>query len=100
MHYGRLQRWILRDCWQEVSGKNLGRRVFLRYYQGKPELKVRNQEGILTRCLEGLIDDGLLVGYGVRTPHKWFIREVRLTAKGRRIIRQLLDRRQKLPLKS
>jgi DNA-binding MarR family transcriptional regulator len=55
---------------------------------------------VVTKALERMIDRGLLVGYGVRTKEKWFIREVRLTAEGRRAARKVAGEQQALPLKA
>jgi len=41
-----------------------------------------------------------MTGYGVRTPHKWFIREVKLNPKGKKIAQTLHGKQQVLPLKS
>lgn len=61
--------------------------------------KREDQVNIITKSLERLIDKELLIGYGVRTPHKWFIREIKLTAKGRRAAKRLMGEQQILPLK-
>lgn len=50
----------------------------------------------LTRSLERLIDHELMTGYGVRTPHKWYIKEVRLTPLGRKAARRIRGEQQKL----
>lgn len=54
---------------------------------------------IITKSLESLVDKGLMVGYGVRTREKWYIKEVRLLPDGRRIARKLLGEQQALPLR-
>ena len=53
---------------------------------------------IITSSIESLIDRELMTGYGVRTAHKWFIREVSLTDKGRRVARKLQGEQMRLPL--
>ena len=53
----------------------------------------------ITKSLERLIDKGLMIGYGRRTPEKWFIDEVQLTPAGRRAARITLGEQQRLPLK-
>jgi len=35
----------------------------------------------------------------VRTHHKWFIKEIKLTAKGLKVAKQMLGDQQKLPFK-
>jgi len=47
-----------------------------------------------------LIDRELLIGYGKRTPHKWFVTHVRLTRLGVKKAVEILEQKQiKLPLK-
>ena len=78
----------------------IGRGGFAKFYNGaakKP--KVADMVNIVTRSLESLIDKELMTGYGVRTPHKWYIKEVKLTPKGRKQARRLLGEQQVLPLK-
>lgn len=53
---------------------------------------------VITKALERLIDRGLLVGYGMRTKEKWFIKDVRLTPEGRRAARKVVGTQQRLPL--
>ena len=41
-----------------------------------------------------------MVGYGVKTKEKLFIKEVKITSQGRRIVQDIIDKSQKkLPLK-
>ncbi len=60
-------------------------------------VRKRTQQDAVTKSLERLIDKGLLIGYGRRTPKKWFIDEVILTPKGRKETKKLLGKQQKLP---
>jgi hypothetical protein len=53
----------------------------------------------ITKSIERLIDRELVIGYGVRTPHKWYIHEVKLTAKGRREAKRLRGEQQALPFR-
>jgi len=55
----------------------------------RPASGKRNAQNVVTKTLENLIDKGFLVGEGVRTPKKWYIKAVRLTAVGRRIAKEL-----------
>lgn len=90
-----LQRFILTEVYGSRSPRVL-RRAFDAFY-GKRSEKPAEREGTVTRSLERLIDRGYLVGYGRRTPEKWFIEEVRLTALGRRAARKLLGEQQQIP---
>lgn len=62
-------------------------------------VRKKTQQNAVTKSLERLIDKGLMIGYGRRTPRKWFIEEVALTPKGRKQARKLLGEQQSLPLK-
>jgi DNA-binding MarR family transcriptional regulator len=53
----------------------------------------------VTKTLKRLINQGLLVGYGIRTSKKWYIKEVRLTSKGHKLAKKLTNEQQRLPLK-
>ena len=97
MRLSSLQKYILINSFGQrgfiVSKKNLS--AFYKNKKTKP--KQRDITGIITKSVERLIDKELMVGVGVRTPHKWFIKEVRLTSKGRKIARELLGKQQQLP---
>ena len=50
------------------------------------------QKYILKQCLQAK-------GFGEETAQKWFINQVKLTAKGKKVARGLLGVQQKLPFK-
>ena len=79
----------------------MDRKKFREFY-AKQE-KVANekyQESNVTKSMERLIDKGLLIGFGRRTPRKWFITNVKLTRKGREMAKLVLrERQKKLPLR-
>jgi len=99
MHLSTLQKYILLKT-AEKGGKT-DRNIFRPFYytqSKKPSEKY--QEKIITQSLERLIDRGLIVGFGRRTPQKWFITQVSLTSKGRLTVTKLRQEKQgKLPLK-
>jgi len=97
MRLSSLQKYILINLFGS-KGKSK-RTQLLRFYdkQKKPPKK-EDQQGIMTKSLERLIDKGLMIGYGRRTPEKWFIDEVGLTAKGKKEARKLMGQQQRLPL--
>lgn len=98
MIFSLLQQYILKECYDK-KGEPADRQVFADFYTKATKIKAGLQTKIITKSLERLIDKGMLVGYGVRTPKKWFIREARLTAFGRRQWQMWLKRKQKrLPL--
>ncbi len=98
MRLSPLQKYILRACYSRQPKVN--RLGFGRFYETqKHKPKKDDIVNIITKSLESLIDKELMVGYGVRTPHKWYIKEVRLLSKGRKLTRQLLGEQQALPFK-
>ena len=99
MKLSLLQKYILLVCFQK--GGRIERSLFRQFYN-KQKQKAQNkyQESIITGSIESLIDRELLIGYGRRTPHKWFVTHVSLTKKGAKISQNLLEERQaKLPFK-
>lgn len=96
MFYSLLQRHILKECFAK-KGEAVHRRVFNLFYKEKG---VRNKDKVnaITKCLERLVDKGLLIGYGTRTPKKWFIREVKITRQGiKKWVEWIASRQAKLP---
>jgi transposase len=94
MRLSVLQQFILLSC-DAALGKRKKRKGLEQFYakrKGRPSKK--DAQNAVTRSIERLIEKELLVGYGVRTPHKWYIKEIRLTAKGRKIADQLLRSQQ------
>ncbi|MBI5254371.1 hypothetical protein HY932_01155 [Candidatus Falkowbacteria bacterium] len=97
MRLSRLQQYILLQALLRPAQK-INRDIFLNFYKkAGREIKPSMQTKIITRSLERLIDKELMVGYGVRTPHKWFIKEVRLTTKGKVEAKRLLGEQMALP---
>lgn len=94
-----LQKYILLQSIQ--SRKGLFVRDDLRTFYGRIEHapKTDDQQNSITKSLERLIDKGLLIGYGRRTPEKWFIDSIKLTPLGRRTAKKLLGEQQQLPLR-
>lgn len=97
MTLSRLQRFILTDLLNHRLARS-PRRQLNSFYKRRAAPK--DIESVITKSLERLIDKELLVGYGRRTPHKWFIEEVRLTAAGRRLARRLLGEQQQFSFPS
>ncbi|MFH1111589.1 MAG: hypothetical protein V1712_00775 [Patescibacteria group bacterium] len=98
MRLSPLQKYILRLCYSRQP--KVSRNGFVRFYeQRKKKPKVDDIMNIITKSLESLIDKELMTGYGVRTSHKWYIKEVKLTLKGRKLTRKLLGEQQTLPFK-
>lgn len=83
------------------KGGKTDRKIFRSFYGKLIEpAKEKYQENIITKSIESLIDRELLIGYGKRTPHKWFITHTQLTKKGINAVQLILQEKQtKLPLK-
>lgn len=68
------------------------------FYQNRKKTpSSRGQVKIITQSLERLIDREQLIGLGLRTPHKWYIKGIRLTPKGKKTAKKLLGEQQILP---
>lgn len=96
MALSRLQKFILRECYLSAKTK-VARQPFNKFYAKRAPGSAAVDH--ITVSLERLIDRGLMIGYGRRTPEKWFINEVKLTPLGRRVARATLGKQQQLPLK-
>ena len=93
-----LQKYILFVALGE--NRKFGRGKLLSFYdKRKKEPKLETRVNIITKSIERLIERGLLYGYGVRTPEKWFIEEIWLTKAGRREAKKFLGEQQKLPFR-
>ena len=99
MRLSQLQKYILLNLLNN-KGKSK-RKQLLKFYEKKKNVpKKSDQQGIVTKSLERLIEKGLMIGYGRRTPQKWFIEDVQLTIKGKKEAKKLLGEQQPLPFKT
>jgi hypothetical protein len=100
MRLSHLQRYILMESYLRPK-RDIVRRDFKKFYQGKSaKPSSRDQQTIVTRSLERLIENELAIGYGRRTPHKWYIESISLTTQGRKFAKKLLGEQQTLPFSS
>lgn len=98
MRFSELQKHTLLYCFGKSDKCN--REPLVQFYKEKMlKPKQKDLVSIITKSIERLIEKELIIGYGVRTPHKWFIKEIKLTPKGKRFAKKLLGEQQKLPLK-
>lgn len=89
----------MRACYFTPS-RSVARVGFTKFYDSqKQKPKKQDIVNIITKSLESLIDKELMTGYGVRTSQKWYIKEVKLTPRGRKLGRKLLGEQQELPFK-
>lgn len=97
MRLSKLQKYILSQAF-EKKGKLYPKSELKKFYRTqKQQPKKKDIQGIITKSVERLIDKELMIGYGIRTPHKWFIKEIRLTGKGRKMARKTRGEQQLLP---
>lgn len=100
MKLSTLQKYILKQCIQS-NDKIISKSVLEKFYGGKSNnYKPKDVINIITKSVERLIKKELVIGYGWKTSHKWFIKEVKLTPKGIKVAKNLFGVQQKLPLKS
>lgn len=99
MRLSALQKYILTQS--ILSRRTVVLRNDFRSFYGKQQHppKVEDQQNAVTKSLERLIDKGMLIGYGRRTPEKWFIDSIKLTPRGRRTAKTLLGEQQRLPMR-
>lgn len=98
MQLSPLQRYILKRCFG-VAPKRLPRRGLEEFYRAATRApKQKDQVDSVTKSIERLIQRGLVIGWGERTAEKWFIRELRLTPRGRAVTRTLFGQQQKLKI--
>ena len=100
MKFSTLQRYILTECLRK--GNKQDRKILRGFYEtSKRKATEKYQKSIITKSIERLIDKELLMGYGRRTPHKWFITHIKLTSKGEKQALIIMSQGQeKLPFKS
>lgn len=93
----RLQRFILREA---LGGVVTKRTAFLSFYKRQAKApSTHDQQNAISKSVERLIDHGFLIGFGRRTPEKWYIERVKLTPLGRKKARSLLGQQQRIPFK-
>lgn len=98
MRLSSLQKYILLQCYNRM-GYRMDRAGLLRFYGAKRTPKKTLRAKIITRSIEGLIDKELMIGYGLRTPYKWFIKEIRLTRLGVKVGKKLSGEQMRLPFR-
>lgn len=99
MKLSKLQKYILKTSSQ--NNKILvSRNIFENFYDNlkKPPAK-KIRANIITKSLERLIEKGLMVGFGERTQHRWFIKQVQLTKAGKKASLKLFGKQEKFPFK-
>ena len=99
MRLSPLQKYILLECLNAKDFKVNRRKLGKFYDKQKKKPKKSLMTKIITQSLERLINRELMIGYGIRTTHKWFIKEAKLASKGRLAAKKLLGEQVKLPFR-
>jgi len=98
MRLSRLQKYILDVCFDRRYAK-IERAIFLKYYSHfAKKAQKQDQISAITKSLERLIKNGIVIGYGEITQNKIYIEKIRLTPIGRKLIKKILGEQKKLPL--
>ena len=95
MYLSKLQKYIILECYLK-SGKIDSLESLTKFY--KTEIPV-NAKKIITNSLKKMVKKGIVSILARKTPHKLFIKEVKLTNFGKKIAKKILKEKQKLPLK-
>lgn len=84
-----LQKYIIKELYQS---RRLAPSYFLRFYARRHKnIPVKNdQQTIVARSIERLVERGLCVVKGKKTKEKWFINEVQLTPEGRKRAKEVI----------
>jgi hypothetical protein len=94
-----MQKYILLEC-LKARDFQISREKLAAFYVGRMKAPRQNmQQKIITQSLESLINRGVLVGYGKRTPHKWFMTAIGLTDFGVKEARKILGEQLRLKFK-
>jgi hypothetical protein len=100
MKLSALQKYILKQCVQSKD-KTISKLVLENFYNNKTKKPNRKDiTNIITKSVERLIKKEMIIGYGWKTPHKWYITQVKLTPVGKKVAKGLFGVQQKLPLKA
>lgn len=99
MRLSSLQKFIILQCLESRTGRISRTRLNEFYNKIKKRPKDELITKIITKSIERLIDKELLVGFGQRTKYKWFIKEIKLTRKGKKQAKKLLGEQLKLKFK-
>ncbi len=98
MKLSKLQKYILKTSFLD-SRLKIPRTIFIKFYgkRKKPNKDIRTK--IISKSIERLIDKGVIIGFGEKTQFKLYIRQIKLTKKGKNISRKLLGEQTKISFK-
>jgi len=95
MYLSKLQKYIILECYLK-SGKIDSIDNLIKFYKEKPP---KNARKIIISSFKRLVEKGIFSILAKKTPHKLFIKEAKLTDFGKKIAKEILEEKQKLPLK-
>lgn len=100
MRLSKLQKYILDRCFYTKKGILGKRELFYFYSAGGIEQKRKEITDTIHKSIEALVKRDLLVAFGHKTARRWFIYKIKITRRGKKIIRDLIKNMQgKLPIK-
>jgi len=100
MKLSALQKYILLECLNAKNGRIFRGSLANFYSRTKVSPKQKLMVKIITKSIERLIKRDLVVGFGEITSERQFIKEIKITAKGRVAGKRLLGEQMRIPLKS
>ena len=91
---------MLMRCF-EARNFTVEKAVFFKYYSKKEREEKKNSTQIrIQNSIENMVDKNWAVAIGYRTKQKFYIKKVKLTAKGVKMAESILKKKQrKLPIK-
>jgi hypothetical protein len=98
MKLSGLQKYIILECLNAKNGRIFRGSLANFYSQVKKPPKKELLVKIITKSIERLIHRDLIVGFGEITSERQFIKEIKLTNKGRALARRLLGEQMRIPL--
>ena len=100
MNLSGLQKYIILECYNARNGRIFRGSLANFYSQAKISPKKELLVKIITKSIERLIHRDLIVGFGEITSERQFIKEIKLTSKGRALARKLLGEQMRIPLET
>ena len=99
MRLSGLQKYILSQCY--LKNGTGSREDFYGFYHKKELAENKKSiQDIIHKSLESLVAKDLFIAFGRKTAQKWFISKVKLTAKGRKMAKEIIKSKQRrLPIK-
>lgn len=100
MRLSKLQKYILNRCFYSKKGI-LGKKELFGFYSlSDIEKRKKKIMDTIHKSAEALVKKDLLAAFGHKTAKKWFIHKVKITRRGKKMVKELIKNMQgKLPIK-